>query len=275
MCRYLNSAQVVPIYGLHNSRSICCAVTLRQTLYVTVPDITGAPFKRVFVYDLDDSNLRHENPHQRKITCSNRHPLVLDSLVGSAELLVPCPHSNTLYVLENDHTFYNNAVVHRVTLDGTELLRWSLDLQRHVVNSMTLNPSGSYLAITSKHEVNVYDTVNGHLVDTEEVTDQNLLNDEIFVTAAFQDDSIDNIVTVTSQGRYRGEILASDDHQCLLMMKNSNFRLFDKTTTNHRDITIKRSFPKRYPPTHHWYDRERGLVFCIRQAPLRVVRVTL
>jgi len=124
--------------------------------------------------------------------------------------------------------------------------------------------------------VNVYATVNGDLVDTKKVTHENISNRELFVTAAFQDDTIDSVINVTSRdGYYNGKILESDDHQCLLMMTNSHFRLFNKSTSKHRDIANNRSLAERYTSTHHWFDKDRGLVFCIRHDSLRVVRVTL
>jgi len=140
-----------------------------------------------------------------------------------------------------------------VKQDGTELSQWSVDLPRYAVNSMSLNPSGSLLLVLSDYEVNVYSTVNGDLVDTGVVTYENILRDEIFICAAFQDDTIDSVVTMTSPDRdCHGVILASDDHQCLLMMTHSHFRVFNKTTSRHRDIAIEKFPPKRYLPTHHW-----------------------
>jgi len=124
--------------------------------------------------------------------------------------------------------------------------------------------------------VKVYDTVNGHLVNTEEATDDNLLNNELFVCAKFQDDTIDSVVSVTSPVMdYQVEILVSDDHQCLLMVTNSYFRLFNKSMSKHRDIAIKTLPSEWYGPTHYWYDKDRGLVFFRQESELCVVRVTL
>jgi len=275
MSRYLKTAQEVPICGLYDREWIESAVTMGRTLYVTTSDFTE-DYARVFMYDLDDSDVRREDPQRKKITCSNRRPLVVNGLVGRVGLLVPCPHTNTLYVLEEHPHVHANALVHRVKQDGTVLSRWALDLPRYAINSMALNPSGSYLVVTCDDQVNVYETVHGHLVDTEEVTDENILHNEIFVASAFQDDSIDSVVTVTSQETYyKGEMLVLDGHQCLLMMTSSNFRLFNKTTSKHRYIAIDKSLVNKFPSTHHWYDKDRGLVFCSRNLSLRVFRVTL
>jgi len=95
MNRYLNTAQVVLIYGRHNDGWIRCAVTMGPTLYV-IEQLPMLPyFKRVYMYDLDDTDLRHENPNERNITCSNRRPLELNGLVGRAEFLDPA-HTPTL-----------------------------------------------------------------------------------------------------------------------------------------------------------------------------------
>jgi len=148
MCRYLITAQLVPICGLSNFRSFGCAVTMRQTLYVTERQLMGKILTRVFMY-LDYSDLHHEDPRKRKISCSNKRPLVLNGLVGSAELFVPCLHSNTFYVHERRPHLNEIAVVHRVKQDGTELLQWPLDRVSYTIRSMALNPSGLYLAVTS------------------------------------------------------------------------------------------------------------------------------
>jgi len=103
-------------------------VTIGQTLYVAELNILWEQTRRVYMYDLDDSVLRLENPHQRKIACSNKRLLVLNSIVGDAELIVPCPHSNTLYVLEEHPDLEEDAVVHKVKQDGTVLSQWVLDL---------------------------------------------------------------------------------------------------------------------------------------------------
>jgi len=274
MSRYLNTAQMVPIWGLLNRGSICCAVTMGQTLYVTELQLMWPYFNLVFMYDLDDSELRHENPHKRKITCSNRRPLELNKQMGDAQLIVPCPHTNTLYILEEPFNLNNNAVVHRVGLDGTVLSRWLLDLPRFAVNSMVLNPSGSYLAVTRDDQVNVYETVNGDLVFTKQMSDEDILNHKLFVTAMFQDDTIDSVVTVTSlEMDYHGDSFASNDHQCLLIVTNSNVRLFNKSMSKHRDIAIKQSTSKIFPS--YWYDKDRGLVFGGHGSRMRVFRVTL
>jgi len=143
---------------------------------------------------------------------------------------------------------------------------------------MALNPSGSLLAVTSNEQVEVYSTVNGHLVDTSKITHNNLFPDELFAAAAFQDDTVESVITLTTPDVYKGEILAADDHQCLLMVKNSNIKLFNKTMSKHRNIAINGSPPQRRDTRHHWYDKDRGLVFCVSQqlnTELSVVRVTL
>jgi len=275
MCRYLHSAQVVPFYGLPDSPLFSCAVTMGRTLYVSHMFAHNI-LKRVFMYDLDDSDLRHENPIERKITCSNRRPLVVHGLVGYVQLMVPCPDTNTLYLLEDHTDFIVNEVVHRVAQDGTVLSRWSLDRPTLTINSMALNPSGTLMVVTNYLEVNIYSTVNGHLVDTtDEMTDGNINNDELFSTAAFQDDTIESVIPVTSPTCYKGEILVTDDYQCLLMVSNSNMSIFNKTRSKHRDIAINGSPPRGSTSRHHWYDKHRGLVFCVRNYQLSVACVTL
>jgi len=244
MYPYLNTAHMVPICGLSDGPFIGCAVTMGRTLYVT--DYFDYSMK-VFKYDLDDRDLRHENPQKRKIKCSNKRRLVFSGVLGDLELIIPCPHTHTLYIVEEDPYQNGDAMVHRVKPNGMIVSRWLLlDLPWYAIYSMALNSFGSYLVVTTRdNQVKVSETVNEHLGYTEEITDENSLNNKIFVCAAFQDDTIDSIVTVTSQeADYHGENLASDDHQCLLMMTNSNFTLFDKSTSSCRDIAIKNSPPK-------------------------------
>jgi len=90
---------------------------------------------------------------------------------GDVESIIPCSQTNTFFVQKEHPDLDVEIVVHRVKQDGTELSRWLLDLSRYVINSMSLNSSGSLLAVTSDYEVNFYLTVNGDLVNTEEVTD--------------------------------------------------------------------------------------------------------
>jgi len=246
-----------------------------QTLYVTEqqPHLT-----QVLMYDLNDSDLHHENTQKRKITCSNRRPLVVYGLGGDPELIIPCPHTNTLYILEYHPDHELDAVVHRVKPDGTVLSRWLfLDLPACLITSMALNPSGSYLAVLISDRVNFYSTANGHLVSTKEIADENR-QEKMFACSTFQDDSIESVVTMTSPKRHwypQRDTLASDNHQCLLMMTYPNFTLFNKSLSRQGEIAIKQLAPKKYWSSHFWYDKDRGLVFCQRDWRLEVVRVTL
>jgi len=132
MCRYLNTAQALPICGLDNSQWIYCAVILGQTLYVMEPHFHT---RRVFMYDLNDSDIRLKNRRKRTITCSNKHPLLVNGLVGDVEIIVPCPHTNTLCFLEYHPNLDKDAVVHRGNLDGTVLSRWSPDQPDYSIRS--------------------------------------------------------------------------------------------------------------------------------------------
>jgi len=62
---------------------------------------------------------------------------------------------------------------------------------------MALSTYGSYLTVTSNQQVNVYETVNGHLVETGKMKDENIPNDKLIVCAAFQDDTTNSVDPVT------------------------------------------------------------------------------
>jgi len=64
MSRFLHSKQNVTISGLSSSAPIHCAVALGKKLYVTNQHAVALA-KRMYVYDIEDTDLRHEN-HLKK-----------------------------------------------------------------------------------------------------------------------------------------------------------------------------------------------------------------
>jgi len=92
---------------------------------------------------------------------------------------------------------------------------------------MALNPTGSLLVVTIYKMVDVYSTANGHLVANDARSENNVLQDEVFVTAGFLDESVNSIITVTSPEAYQGETLAVDKYKCALMISNRTITLFN------------------------------------------------
>jgi len=78
---------------------------------------------------------------------------------------------------------------------------------------------------------------------TYQLMADNMHHDEMFATTALQDDAISSIIIATSPGYYKGQILANDDHYCLVMISDCNITLFNKTMSKYRDIPNTGSLP--------------------------------
>jgi len=187
MSKFLHTAQNVKISGLKSNSPIHCAVSLGKKLYVSNQHAVTLA-KRIYVYDIEDGDLRHENYLSRKITFSNRRSMVLNSVEGHVKLIVPCSYTKTLYILVQGEQ--QNGCVHRVGEDGVEISRWSLNHPAVRVRSISINPIGTLVAFVTYNQVDVYSSVSTHVQYTYQLSGENIYHSEIFAAAVFKNDNI-------------------------------------------------------------------------------------
>jgi len=228
-----------------------------DSMYVTeeLKDIPEGPsVGRAFIYDVDYTDVRHYDPSRRRITCTNRRPLLVEGLHGDIKRILPCMTSNSIYLLVDRAHGLLNASVHRVTTEGASLSTWDLNLPVQDVNHWALisffgNP-GRYLLVSDSHYryMYFYNSTTGILL--------------------LSDDGI-----VSEKNTTRG-ICAIDDRKSLLALKDWDFEVLKINDSNNTLISIKSGIVSWFKPRHHWYNEERGLIFSPRNASLMVLRIT-
>jgi len=128
LCRFLPTLQCVPVQGITFGGKNRYAVTLGDTLYFIKVDYSSEPHACAFLYNIDQSHIRHKHRHRRRIICKNRQPLVIAGLTGDVTHIVPCALKNCVYVIQNQfHDLEANDTVYRVMADGTVSKRWNLE----------------------------------------------------------------------------------------------------------------------------------------------------
>ena len=201
------------------------------------------------------AGLRHKNPQRRTLTFFNPRAFPLNGLPAYPRFLVPCPRTNIVYILAWD-PFTTDSTLIAVTSDGRMLQRLVITLNTSEMESVKIDPSGSYLVITIRTTVYVCSTSTGAVVNTGHTTGDNVRHGKRFVIVGFPGDDLDNSVTVAKWPRFGIQALAVDNHRCILWMRQHLGWVYGPKC--YRKICV--IIISDGGPRHLWYDTDHGLM---------------
>jgi len=152
LTRYLNKSQRVPVYGLGHFPGILFAVTMGNK--INVKDI-----EMLYAYDVDYTKVHHPGRCRRCIVCSKPRQLVIIGLLGEIKRILPCPSTNSLYLLVDPKDWNNRPVVrlngsiYRITPEGIVLSVWNLHKPVYFVRNLAIGPTGRCLAVVASKDI--------------------------------------------------------------------------------------------------------------------------
>jgi len=178
---------------------------------------------------------------------------------------------------DNEPVVWSNEILYRITPEGTILSVWNLQIYAPDVNNLAIGPTVHCLAIVAcddKFYFSSTGTCTGHC-NILEVRPRS--PDAEFKAIAFKKDNshISSIISVVNKGDSRAEdVYSIEKNQCELHLRDWNFVVKNRAMKSIQKIEMKSAIAKSYKPCHHWYDKERGLVFSTNGISLTVQRIT-
>jgi len=270
LCRFLPTLQRIPVQGVTSGGQISDAVTHGDTLYVMKIDYSSEPHTRAFIYDIDQSHIRHTHRHRRRIICRNRRPLVVAGLTCNVSHIVPCAINNCVYVIEKhlDATVFN-ATVYRVMADGTVSKRWNLETHSLFIQSVSVGDSGRCLVVTTCRKAFVYVASTGLPEHVQELTKEERSKDQLFVWSALLDKTPTMLVTICIPFVARSADIFFCDPDCMLHITRSpgtslpsTYMVLDLCGQVGRVMINEAETDQGFARwRRNWYDSARGLLF--------------